>query len=39
MDVVMCYNGLGMWVLTQMLSVTLFTAQGMSTTERGNEQL
>lgn len=39
MVVVMCYNGFGMWVLTQILSVTLFTAQCMSTAERGNDQL
>lgn len=39
MVVVMCYNGFGIWVLTQILSVTLFTAQCMSTAERGNDQL
>lgn len=38
MEVVVCYTGFGTWVLNQILSVTIFTAQCINTTERGNDQ-
>lgn len=38
MEVVVCYAGFGTWVLTQILAVTVCTAQCINTTERGNDQ-